>query len=895
MDIFAIAPFAAGSLKWQETPGQWTLTLVCKLTLALEPGVCAVAPAAEPIHTRDQRREGSRGEGIYAPSDLVPHKAYPEVLLVGRVTAPPEAAARGEVAHLTVGAVELTLPLPAPGEEDAEVPLGPVAARWPDRPDGRGPVTITFAPSAVIEAPLSADPDEVFFQSAPADQHLSELPPDEQITLLHLHPHVEHLATRLPGIRPRTRVEIEGMPPWELELSADTLWIDTDRSICTLTFRGQLPLDGRDQPGRIFIGVERPGEEVQFAEAPAETVRKPSFLPAAPVPPPPPAAGLLGQPLEEDDEDDIEQTQTNDDALGRTRAQPVPFATSRALPFGPGPSEGGYRRSAPPPSPSHPSQPGGPVRAQTHPSPAQIRSRTPTWLGGMEVERRTGPPGDSTAEIPAARHVPLSPPPRPSQVGGVAAPAPLAAAPSTNTLSPASHAPLPPSGAVPPARASVATAAGAPPPIRTPPPPPPLSQILRQAEPAPVNLAAASNRAAGLDEGAALDPYSAPQPAQGAPPAPLHRPSTPSFPAVGGTTVGQATVAAGGDLRPVPPPRPSSVDVLADAAPARRRNDPRALATAAFLGAADASTAAAGPRDDGPREKEKAPPAQPAGGTAPRTLIELLWFSPDLPPRLAAHEVWRSFAEPDRPPEAEEPVIEEELPPDAPPRRKKKPPPPPEKTPEEKARQERAHVTRVLARGAPSLDIEGALFSAATEDGVLEPPLLVVPGDLELPFDEVETLKVLVSAAAPLALGDKKLKETLDLANEALGTPLGSSPEVAASFSMRIREAWIRANRILSPDYLDVHTRRVLLEQRKYQLRDLMGAQWIRALLHAPMTERPVPAYLPAELVRRLPLFVKFPARLIAEALPAQDQNETHSASLRVFALSRAVTGQRGR
>jgi hypothetical protein len=145
---------------------------------------------------------------------------------------------------------------------------------------------------------------------------------------------------------------------------------------------------------------------------------------------------------------------------------------------------------------------------------------------------------------------------------------------------------------------------------------------------------------------------------------------------------------------------------------------------------------------------------------------------------------------------------------------------------------------------------------------------------------------------APLAASDKKLKETVDLANEALGTPLGSSPEVAATFSARVRDAWSKANRILSPDYLDVHSRRVLLEQRKYQRRELMGQAWIRALLHGPMGDRPVPAYLPADLAKRLPLFTRFPARLVAEALPALDQNETHPAALRVLALARAVTGR---
>ena len=56
------------------------------------------------------------------------------------------------------------------------------------------------------------------------------------------------LFTEVRRLTPRdgvgTRVEIEGLPPWELDLVADTLWIDNQRAICTVTWRGQLPLDG---------------------------------------------------------------------------------------------------------------------------------------------------------------------------------------------------------------------------------------------------------------------------------------------------------------------------------------------------------------------------------------------------------------------------------------------------------------------------------------------------------------------------------------------------------------------------------------------------------------------------------------------------------------------------
>ena len=85
------------------------------------------------------------------------------------------------------------------------------------------------------------------------------------------------------------------------------------------------------------------------------------------------------------------------------------------------------------------------------------------------------------------------------------------------------------------------------------------------------------------------------------------------------------------------------------------------------------------------------------------------------------------------------------------------------KRPRKKRRRTRSPRLEGDSASSPTLDVENALFSAVNEDGVLEPRLIVVAGDLELPFDEVETLKVLTSAAAPLAMADKKLKETLDL------------------------------------------------------------------------------------------------------------------------------------
>jgi hypothetical protein len=90
-----------------------------------------------------------------------------------------------------------------------------------------------------------------------------------------------------------------------------------------------------------------------------------------------------------------------------------------------------------------------------------------------------------------------------------------------------------------------------------------------------------------------------------------------------------------------------------------------------------------------------------------------------------------------------------------------------------------------------------------------------------------------------------------------------------------------------------VHTRRLLLEQRSYQKRDLWSDSFLRAVIAPAGEGSAIPAYLPASLAKQLPLFARFPARLLAEAFPQQDQAESCPVALRVVALGRVVTARR--
>ena len=707
MDLIAQPPFNAGSITWQEQPDQWTLTVVCKATYELTPGTSPLAREPEALNESDNHWDDDPERSLYAPSDLVPRKPRPEVLLVGSAYAPRGEEVRSLLSRLVVGTIDksievvvartlmrdgairegvpwarmplryeraagggdswnpvgmgvesvdrhgrCSLPnlqqpgLSAAGVHEVIEPtgFGPIAPRWALRRDKLGERAPDEGDRRWDGEVLGPDFDADYFQTAPLDQLIDELHADEAIVLENLHPDHPDLVTRLPGVRPVVRVEAPDLPAWELALVADTLWIDTDRSICTLTWRGQIPLQERDPALVVRIGLEEPGQPVRWPSA-----SKPA---------------ISGAGASSADEGSPELSHTAvDDHLLAVRASLTPSAV---LPF----------------------------RAPIIVPPAPVSAR---------FGRRD--PADSEGGSPS-------------------------------------------------------------------------------------------------------------------PPTAMHR---------------------------------------APAAPA-------------YVGVLEASNAAAGaPREALSSTTRREAPATSIPERAPRSLQELVWYDRESIPRLRERADWSAWMGP-------------------------APPAPPDDLPAVRAhvRAERADVAAVLARGAGIFDIDAAVSEAVTEEGAFEPPLCLVAGELEIMFDEVATLKLLVAAAGPLAPGDKRLKEIIDQAGEVMKTPLGDSPEVALGFIARLREAWAKASRILPADYLDHHTRRLLLDQRAYQKRSLGNAAWIRALLTPAGASVPVPAYLPEAMGPWMPLFTRFSARVIAEALPQQDQHESSPVALRVCALAR-VLPPRGR
>ncbi|MBK9261954.1 MAG: DUF2169 domain-containing protein [Polyangiaceae bacterium] len=223
---------------------------------------------------------------------------------------------------------------------------------------------------------------------------------------------------------------------------------------------------------------------------------------------------------------------------------------------------------------------------------------------------------------------------------------------------------------------------------------------------------------------------------------------------------------------------------------------------------------------------------------------------------------------------------------------KKQPPAPP--SPGQPDPKDREDINAILTLGdASGIEVLNmALAEAVDERGIFQPPLLLLRGELSFPFDEVETLKATVAAVTPLAAGDKKLKETIDAVTELMRTPwLQAAGSVTERLTNQVKEAFGTGNRLLPAGYLETHTERILLEQRHYQKRVLLGQPWIRALLGSQNVSTRAPTYIPYSLARELPMYQRFNVRMIAEVRAQLDQYETHPSALRVVALGRILGG----
>ena len=418
MLLVPVGPLATGSLVWRTRKGAFSQTVVCKATFSLAPGRSLLAAQQDPAREHDVYAGLDPARWLWAPADLVPYKMRADVVLVGHAHAPGDAPVRSLRVRLVVAGIDKslevrcdrrraldgrvlegtpaarfplgwdraayapsnpvgviagrapdaygTVPLPSVGwPDEATRPrpdalvagFGPIAPWWPGRIEKLGRYRAAALQPSWQGAALPEDADDALFQVAPADQQVPRLEAEPRLMLENLlagHPRLE---TQLALVTPHARVERPGRAPEPLSLVADTLWIDTDRGVCTVTWRGWLMLSHADEAGTVRLWAD--GVEVRAA-APV-----PVASGDAPARPEVPArAGF-----------DPRETSAVDPMAVLTGVRALPFAGPPSAPpnVGAAPSQGPSAPvfGAPPlPAPSAPPLAGAPPSPASDPSPA---------------------------------------------------------------------------------------------------------------------------------------------------------------------------------------------------------------------------------------------------------------------------------------------------------------------------------------------------------------------------------------------------------------------------------------------------------------------------------------------------------------------------------------------
>jgi hypothetical protein len=265
----------------------------------------------------------------------------------------------------------------------------------------------------------------------------------------------------------------------------------------------------------------------------------------------------------------------------------------------------------------------------------------------------------------------------------------------------------------------------------------------------------------------------------------------------------------------------------------------------------------------------------------PNEMLHLLWYDPDSVARIRRVPAWKSIFETlERTPRSREIEIVDGA-----------------REPWEA--EDRQEILEVLAKGAHAdgKGVEEAFEAAVGEGGKFAPPIVLLAGEVEIPFDELEALKVAMSTATPLATpADEQLRASVAAAKEFVQVPgLVATPAVSEGLTMRIRDAFAREKKGLPADYLDQQIERGLLMNRSYQKREVFGGTYLRCLIWQPMEKVPGLGYVVADVAKKLPMWRRFRARVIVEVHAAQDQYEVVPRAMKVLAMARVGSTRSGR
>lgn len=373
-------------------PGEESERVVLRLTLG--DYTKALSVTGDRLWRRDAGRWTATPPRRFAQLSLAPERALlsaenpvgidPSSIPVEHRLAMPNLEPVGSAFHAVVG------PVPPHAPSRAGL-LAPHALAWATSFDPQIPPQ-----RALARGPVAEGMNFAYFQIAPADQQLAEIPLGSALVLENAHPAHAVLTSRLPALAPRlTAIDPTTGVRTSSMLRCDTLWIDGDRGTVDLVFRGLIELSRPDLLPHLSVALEpiQPAAPRESARL-GTTQQTPLSAGARP-------GGLL-----------TTQIAPLDPAAASHRA---PMASSPGLPFvsARGPQERGVATTAQPssrPPSSHPpftEEATAELERGSYPPPPPPRQRSITAELELPSESSALPFGADAGPQAWEEHTPL--------------------------------------------------------------------------------------------------------------------------------------------------------------------------------------------------------------------------------------------------------------------------------------------------------------------------------------------------------------------------------------------------------------------------------------------------------------------------------------------------------
>jgi hypothetical protein len=267
------------------------MTVIAKTTLSFATERPGVLPFAEEqlglaLDLPSELDGAEEGEIAY-PSDFVPMKPAIEILLHGHAysdrpelrhpaSVEIESVARAFVVETAAPSVRAPLvarSIRSPNGLEGAPPTGPRRALATPGTSARG----------TLHAPFTHAEGFNFIEYAvgPESQRMKSPPAGWTLTLRGLSARASKRVVALPDIAPVVWLDTAAQRGAELEMWCDTVWIDTDRELCVMVWRGVVETPSLEDDGveRILLSLARGDEAPALSEVRRDLARS-AFEPA---------------------------------------------------------------------------------------------------------------------------------------------------------------------------------------------------------------------------------------------------------------------------------------------------------------------------------------------------------------------------------------------------------------------------------------------------------------------------------------------------------------------------------------------------------------------------------------------------------------------------------------